>query len=387
MLKKTLAVLFAFVVSGCQGAKTYQPLSLNVYGQNKSLLMSTRNNLPTEPVFALFNNAYKMLYEENEAIAKKDPNSPDKYFSRFIESASKTLEVSFFDIDDSGAVSDIISAQKRGVKVRVVTDSDNLRDKENPLKPRKAIEALKSAGIPVKDDQRSAFMHHKFMIADGERVWVSSMNPTGSSMYHHNNNTVIVSSALLAQNYQAEFNRNFGGEFGGKPAQVINPLIEVGGATIKTYFSPRGGTKAAIIEELKKAQKSIRFLAFSFTEKDTGNLMIQKKNEGLKVEGIFDACLIDRYSMYYPFRENKIFVLRDGNQALLHNKTIIIDEETVITGSYNFSKSAEESNNEDVIIIKSPTLAKQFTDEFSRLKTAALSHKDIPAYDHPACNH
>ena len=70
---------------------------------------------------------------------------------------------------------------------------------------------------------------------------------------------------------------------------------------------------------------------------------------------------------------------------MLHHKTIIIDNDVLINGSFNFSKSAEESNNEDFLIIKSPEATKIFLNEYDRVKEAALAHPNTPPYDHPAC--
>ncbi|GIW22106.1 MAG: hypothetical protein KatS3mg068_1113 [Candidatus Sericytochromatia bacterium] len=174
-------------------------------------------------------------------------------------------------------------------------------------------------------------------------------------------------------------------DFSNPVTNIPYPVIELDGSIIRTYFSPNGYTKQAIMERLKNATKSIRFMAFAFTDKDIANILIEKKKEGLIVEGIYDSCLIGKYSTYYSLRENKILALRDGNQALMHHKTIIIDNKTVITGSFNFSKSAQESNNEDTLIIDSYGLSTVYTGEFFRLKKAAFNNKDLPPYDHPAC--
>lgn len=372
-------------------------LSCSVNDTQSNLLTNTntvnsfaKKRLPefNTPVFAVFNNAYKILASENNQIGHNDPNNTDKYFFKAMESATQSLDVAFFDIDDASAVDMLLNAYKRGVKVRIVTDTDNLKDKKDATLPRKAIEDLKGAGIPIVDDKRDPFMHHKFMIVDGKAVWGGSMNPTTTSMYEHNNNCFYIQSVELAQNFQAEFNRMFEkGQFGSITDPVVNPIVKVGDAEIRTFFSPRGGTQKAILEELGKAQKSIKFMAFSFTEKNMGQILIDKKKAGLNVEGVFDACLIDKYSNYNSFRENKILSLKDGNQALLHHKTLIIDDETVITGSYNFSNSAENSNNEDTIIVKSKEFADFYNKEYQRIRFAALTNKDIPAYDHPACSH
>ena len=69
----------------------------------------------------------------------------------------------------------------------------------------------------------------------------------------------------------------------------------------------------------------------------------------------------------------------------MHEKTIIIDDQIVITGSFNFSNSAEHNNNENTLIIKSDEIAGTYNKEYEKLKFAALNNKNLPPYDHPAC--
>lgn len=386
MKKLILSTLSLISLLSCSAVQNDNLLIANT----DSINTFSKNRLPDfpSPVFAVFNNAYKVLATENNQIGKNDPNNTDKYFFKAMESAQKTLDVAFYDIDDAAAVEMLLDANKRGVKVRVVTETDNLKDKKDETLPRKAIEDLKAAGIEIRDDKRGGFMHHKFMIVDGKAVWGGSMNPTTTSMYEHNNNCFYVQSVELAENYAVEFNRLFEkNNFGFVNVTVPHPVVNVGGAEIKVFFSPKGGTQSAILAELNKATKSIKFMAFSFTEKNMGKILLDKKAKGLAVEGVFDSCLVDKYSNYSSFRTNKIPAYKDGNQALLHHKTMIIDDETVITGSYNFSNSAENSNNEDTIIIKSRELADLYNKEYARIKYAAINNKDIPPYDHPACNH
>jgi phosphatidylserine/phosphatidylglycerophosphate/cardiolipin synthase-like enzyme len=345
-------------------------------------------DMPQTPFFAVFNNAYKGLFEENEAIGRQDPVNADKYYLSSIASAKETLDIAVYDIDDPGAVAAFIDAHKRGVKVRIITDNDNLKDKENELLPRTAIEDLKAAGIPVKDDKRSPFMHHKFMIIDNKTVQTGSLNLTTTSLYQHNNNIIFVNSTQLAANYSAEFNRMFDkGLFGPNPHEIPYPEININGISITTHFSPGGDTKASIIKELQKASKNIKVLPFSFTDKDMANVMIEKSKAGVKIDAIFDACMVDQFSAYNIFKANGIFVRRDGNQALMHHKVMIIDDETVITGSFNYSKNAEDNNNENTLIIKSKELANTYNKEFARLKYASITNINLPPYDHPACNH
>ena len=330
------------------------------------------------PIIVSFNNAYKGLLTENEAIGKKDPRNSEKYFVKLIDSAKTTIDGAFYDLQDPGVVDAFIRAKKRGVQVRLITDDENLKDKQDPTKPRQSIIDLRNAGINVIDDNRGKLMHHKFMIVDDTTVWTGSMNLTTSSMFHHNNNSIMIRSPKLAQNFDAEFKRMYEkNQFGNNPHEIPNKDVNVSGISIRTFFSPGGGTMSAIIDELKKAQKSIKFMAFSMTDKNVLDVMVQKKQAGLKVEGVFDNCLIPQYSIYWGLRKGNVMSLRDGNQALMHHKVMIIDDETVVTGSFNFSKSADEGNNENAIIIKSAAIAKQYNNEYFRVRTAAFDNKEL----------
>lgn len=333
-----------------------------------------------------FNNAYQALYADNEVAGHQDPQNPDKIFVKLIAEAQKTIDVAIFDIEEPSAGEALMAARKRGVKVRIMTDSDNMyaSGRSGPLNPLHA--AMKKAGIGIKGDNRTAFMHNKFMIIDGEHVVTGSLNLTPYSMYRDNNNSLKITSKQLAANYQAEFDRLYVKEVRGpNPHEIPFPVVQVDGAVIQTFFSPKGGTKPAIMEALGKARKRIRFMAFSITDEDIQKMLIDKHRAGVKVEGIFDGCMISQYSVYQQLLTKNIPVMIDGNQALLHSKVIIIDDQLVITGSYNFSKNAENNNNENTLLIRSPKVAQFYQAEFERLKKASQTNR-VPPYDNRTCS-
>jgi phosphatidylserine/phosphatidylglycerophosphate/cardiolipin synthase-like enzyme len=341
------------------------------------------------PFLAMFNNAYKGLLAENEAIGKADPRNVDKYFFGLIDSARKTLDGAFYDIHDEATVAALIRAKQRGVVVRIVTEYDSLNEKNNPTVPRQSIAQLRAAGIEVRHDPPTnrGLMHNKFMIVDNATIWTGSLNLTTSSIYHHNNNSVMIRSPQLAANFNAEFKRMFEqGIYGPNPHEIPYPEVNVSGISVRTFFSPGGNAVSSILEELNKSKKNIKFMAFSMTDKNILAVMQAKKQAGLQVEGVFDTCLIPQYSIYWDLKKSGIMALSDGNQALMHHKVMIIDDETVVTGSFNFSKNAQNNNGENALIIKSPAIAKQFNDEYYRIRRAAFDNKNLPPYDHPACN-
>lgn len=355
--------------------------------------------IPLVPVFAAFNNDYKTTFAENEPIAHADPNNPDKYLYTLLESAKTTIDAAIYDIKDPGAVNEFIVAAKRGVKIRFVTDGHNLSEPVNaddaasPMQARQGIQAMKDAGIKFVDSgTRRGLMHNKFIVVDNSKVWTGSYNLSSFGMYRDNQNIVWINSAKMADNYTAEFNRLFSGNFDNTPAlQIPNPVINVGDVNIQTFFSPNGGTLQGIMNELKTATK-VKFMAFSFTSSDIGDQMVAiSKKAGGQVEGVYDECEASNSSeqlVLNNFKSSgKIWMHSDGNQALLHHKVIILDDKTVITGSFNFSKNAELNNDENTVIIKSPAVAKLYLDEYARVKQAAINNKNIPPYDHPACKH
>jgi phosphatidylserine/phosphatidylglycerophosphate/cardiolipin synthase-like enzyme len=319
--------------------------------------------------------------------AKADPHNTDKNLLKLIQNATTTLDGAFYDIEDLGVTQAFLDAAQRGVKIRLVTDTDNLVDKLDKSKPREAIVRLKAAGIPVVDDQRSAIMHHKFLVVDGQAVWCGSTNLTPTSLYCHNNNALTLRSAALAGAYEGEFERLFvRKEFGrsNRPDAAPVPPIEIDGAQVKVFFSPAGGGREAVLKELDAAQKHIQFMTFSLTDAQTGTAMLQKARAGVKVEGVFDRWLAaGKYSLWNQFKVAKLTVYKDGNEALMHHKVIIVDDSTVITGSYNYSQNAEMNNNEAFLIIHgAPGLAAAYSKEFGRIIYAA-KHNHPPAYKKP----
>lgn len=347
------------------------------------------NPLPPQfqkPVVAAFNNNYRATVEENIPLAMADPANTEKYVFALIEQAKATLDIAIYDLSDLVAVEVILRAHKRGVMVRIITDTDNMRDKEDPTKPREATQKLRRAKVPVQDDRRGAFMHQKFIVADGETVWLGSMNMTPTSIYEHNNNGIIIRSKRVAANFSAEFERLFSERaFSGPREPVPYPDTTIGGVRVRTFFSPAGGIREALLQEIKKARKSIRVLAFVFTDQELADAILARHEKGVSVEVVFDGCLVDSRSRYYQMRAAGIRVRRDGNQALMHHKVMIFDDKTVVTGSYNYTPAASQYNNECVVMLTSREIAAAYTSEFTRLMEASYKNRNLPHYDHPAC--
>jgi phosphatidylserine/phosphatidylglycerophosphate/cardiolipin synthase-like enzyme len=136
-------------------------------------------------------------------------------------------------------------------------------------------------------------------------------------------------------------------------------------ATWQVYFSPKGGATEAIIEALGHAHSSILVQAYSFTSEPIARALVRAHRRGLRVEILLDKSQQNqRYSVASLLTQASIPTVIDAAHAIAHNKVMIIDDETVITGSFNFTKAAEERNAENVLIIRSKHLAARFLENW-----------------------
>ena len=287
---------------------------------------------------------------------------PDAVAASF-DAAQQTIDVAVYEFDLHPLSEALIQAAERGVRVRVVTDSDSLVEQ--------TILDLLAAKIPVVEDQRSAIMHDKFVVIDGSTVWTGSMNFTENDAYRNNNNFIEITSTRLAQNYTAEFEEMFTEHAFGptSPANTPHPTLTVNDAFVENYFSPDDGVAAHILEALQAAQSSIHFMAFSFTRQDFAEALIEKAQAGVIVQGVFETRQIAAGgdAAWNALTAAGLDVRQDGNKYNLHSKVFIIDQQVVVAGSYNFSRNAEENNDENVLILHSPEIAAAYFAEWQKV--------------------
>jgi phosphatidylserine/phosphatidylglycerophosphate/cardiolipin synthase-like enzyme len=137
--------------------------------------------------------------------------------------------------------------------------------------------------------------------------------------------------------------------------------------SIEVYFSPRDGATEAIVREIGQARSEIRVQAYSFTSAPIAEALLKAHTRGIKVEVILDKSQrTKKYSSSTFLANARIPTYIDAEHAIAHNKIIIIDRSVVITGSFNFTKAAEENNAENLLIIRSKDVAKPYLDNWLR---------------------
>jgi len=280
-----------------------------------------------------------------------------------IDAARLSIDVAAYSISLNSVRNALIRAYDRGVEVRAVMESNNM--------DRSDVQIMLEAGIPIIGDNRQGLMHDKFIVLDRSEVWLGSMNYTDSGTYEDNNNMIRIRSTKIAENYSVEFNEMFEKNLFGPDvlAQTPNPNVIVDNTQIDTYFSPDDGVLTVLYTLLSEAQESIYFLAFSFTSNELGEIVRTQADAGLDIKGVMDKEQIasNTGTEFDPFRQAGLDVRIDGNDGQMHHKVFIVDGKIVVMGSYNFSKSAEERNDENIVIIYNENIAKFFMDEFDRV--------------------
>jgi phosphatidylserine/phosphatidylglycerophosphate/cardiolipin synthase-like enzyme len=139
------------------------------------------------------------------------------------------------------------------------------------------------------------------------------------------------------------------------------PLEPMGTAV---YFSPNGGSTEAIVREINRAQHRIWVQAYSFTSAPIAEALIAAHKRGVEVLAVVDKSnQTDKYTVATFLNNSGIKTLIDDQHAIAHNKVMMIDNTTLITGSFNFTKAAEERNAENLLVLNDvPDLAGAYAD-------------------------
>ena len=288
---------------------------------------------------------------------------PDQSLADAIRLAHASVDVAVLQLDLWSIRDALLEAHRDGVKVRLVVESDYNDSPE--------LQELAEAGIPVLGDRREGLMHNKFTIIDRQEVWTGSMNYTITDGYRNNNNLVRIHSPQLAQNYTVEFEEMFVDDrFGpGSPANTPNPIVTMNGVRLESCFSPDDGCESKLVSLIGSAQQSVHFLAFSFTSDGLADALIERMEAGVDVTGVMEESQAKSNSgtEFNRLKSAGADVRLDGNPRNMHHKVLIIDEHTVMFGSYNFSFFAETRNDENLIIVHDPQIAARFMEEFEKV--------------------
>jgi len=290
------------------------------------------------------------------------------------------------------------------------------------INQRDALVILRNAGVPTLDDtadgsQGSGLMHHKFVVVDGYTVMITSANFTTSDIHGdfqapdsrgNANNLLKIESVELANAFREEFDQMWGdgpggspdSRFGVKKSQRPAQQVTLGDTRVAVRFSPTSPTQPwsqssnGFIEQiLKSATQTIELALFVFSEQQLADQLQTADEQGVQVQALIDPSFAYRYysegldllgvalphQCRYEARNRPwqdpiatVGVPQLPSGDLLHHKFGVVDSKTVITGSHNWSASANTQNDETLLVINSPLVAAHFEREFERLYRNAV---------------
>jgi phosphatidylserine/phosphatidylglycerophosphate/cardiolipin synthase-like enzyme len=140
-----------------------------------------------------------------------------------------------------------------------------------------------------------------------------------------------------------------------------SPSVTTTPSAVTVCFTPGGHYTDAIVQALSDAKRTILVQAYSFTSAPIAKALLDAHKRGVQVQVILDKSQrSEKYSSADFLANQGVSTMIDANHAIAHNKVMIIDGETVLTGSFNFTKAAQESNAENLLILRDPALAAQY---------------------------
>lgn len=339
-----------------------------------------------------------------ELAANKVGNGdrPDEALAAFIDTATgEGCDVVLCDYDyDLQILSDaLVRAKERGCTVRMITDGTTLDKADpNPERPQrkapykdvyeKPIKTIQDAGIEIRSDgPRGAIMHNKFVVLNHKDVWTGGWNMSLDDTFGFWNDAMLMRNVpQIAERYYVAFDRLWT-EFE-NPLELprrtkveipdpANHTVMVGETKFEIYFPRHEPALQRLAELALTAEKSVHVMAFSFTDSDLGDAIEDRAKAGVEVKAVFEnvgSCngQYRRLEELQGAAKENVQLLRwvYGPMNFMHHKIIIVDEKTVAFASFNFSDSANTSNDENLVIVENAKIAKTFEEEFRKVWAA-----------------
>ncbi len=371
-------------VKGLKPATTYfyKVYSTNVKGTSVSDLQSA-TTASANPSVGAINVYFNFPVDTSVAIpgnaAHGNVNFQQKLINR-INRAKSSIDLAVYSFFGLPNVADaLVVAKNRGVRIRVVYDSRTTQDD---------IRTLMNAGIKISKRPASlpGIMHDKFFIFDArdtiatnDWLWTGSWNVTSTEL-GWKNNVVEINDPTITKAYQKEFEEMWGSntdtpnpsnaKFSYQKTDNIPHSFSIGGREVELYFSPTDGTTSHIISAINSANDNIYFAQFMITRNNIATALYNKYTSGVQdIRGVVNTTNASgsEYSYLSTFAD-----MHQNPPPTLHDKYGIIDatdgssDPIVITGSHNWTNSAETINDENTIFIHDLLIANQYMQDFKK---------------------
>jgi len=309
----------------------------------------------------------------------------DDTLARYIDSAKYSIDVAVYNYSQSASIANISgainSAYARGVKIRWIYDGSSTNSGLSQLDTNINTFASPTSG-------NYGIMHNKFMIVDAQSqnssepiVWTGSTNWNYQQFYNDVNNVIIIQDKNVVQAYTTEFNEMWGdtglvpdtilSRFGPYKTNNTFHTFYIGGKKVELYFSPTDSVTSQILSSISSANDDLYFGIYAFTYNSIADSISSRIQNGVYAAGIIDVFsqTYPPYSTLQPAMGNNL-KLFTNTPTLYHNKFLMADpcnalsDPLVLTGSHNWSNSAETKNDENTLIIHDDTIANNYYQSF-----------------------
>lgn len=291
-----------------------------------------------------------------------------------INAATSTIDCAIYNTNRQPIITALEAARARGVQVRYVYHVGS------------ANTALGTTNLPKIGINPSKLMHNKFMVIDAAStnnslVWTGSLNWTDNQMLDDYNNMVLIQDQSLARAYTIEFEEMWGGQgatpnattslSGASKTDNTPHFFKIGGKNIELYFSPSDATDARIGDAIATANSTLEFALLTFTSNNLGNQVRNAQFRNVVIRGLVDN-INDQNSQFTMLQGVGVNIADAVTPGIYHHKFCIVDatntasDPTVVTGSHNWSSSANTGNDENTLIIHDAAIANQFLQIFNQ---------------------
>ncbi|MFC1698058.1 phospholipase D-like domain-containing protein [Nanoarchaeota archaeon] len=269
---------------------------------------------------------------------------------QFLNSSNQSIHCALYDLSEESII-ETLNEKSKSLDVKLVVDE---RYKEDLLQYEF-----------IRYDTSSQYSHNKFCIIDNKKIFTGSMNPTYNGLNKNNNNLILINSKNLANNFETEFQELWNGKFG-KGQTNTQTHFTINNILYEQYFCPEDNCANIIQKQIMSANESIHFMTFSFTHGGIATDLAYQHQKGITIKGIYEKTQAgSQYSTFKILEYQGLDIKKDTNPKAMHHKVFIIDNQTVITGSMNPSKSGNEKNDENILIIHDKKITDLFLEEFN----------------------
>lgn len=273
-----------------------------------------------------------------------------------LDSARRSVDVAQYNIRNERFVEKLEELRARGVAVRIVVDAKNAEKDYNTVDD--LIEARGFDVVRHRNDRADyAIMHHKFTIVDDAVVMTGSYNWNETAQLVNDENMLVFHDPALAAAYKAEFEELLGAPEVAQPGH---------GNGVTVYFSPEDAPRDAVIEQVRLARESIVVCMFTFTDTTVARAMRDAARRGVRVLLVVEKKQADTTSADEIVASGgpnaRVIVAANTSSAhsAMHHKFAVFDERRVITGACNWTYTAFNASNEDLLVVASRDLARRY---------------------------